>query len=147
LLLGLESSNSILLDDAHVQNRIARKHLMRKVPGFISVGHVLVFLGFAATLLSVTLAVNWDRSQLQFFGHRLGWYFPHCPDFAFVANLLRVTTALLVFVIFLSLKNTPLAILTTYSYEKLNFFHQVAGYSLIAFTFAHTVVMLVAVSL
>jgi predicted ferric reductase len=58
-----------------------------------------------------------------------------------------VTTALLVFVIFLSLKNTPLAILTSYSYERLNFFHRVAGYSLIGFTMAHTVVMLVAVSL
>jgi predicted ferric reductase len=58
-----------------------------------------------------------------------------------------VTTALLVFVIFLSLKNTPLAILTTYSYERLNFFHRVAGYALIACTMSHTVVMLVAVSL
>lgn len=58
-----------------------------------------------------------------------------------------MTAANLVFVIFLSLKNTPLAILTAYSYEKLNFFHQVAGYSLIACTMSHTVVMLVAVSL
>jgi hypothetical protein len=57
-----------------------------------------------------------------------------------------VTTALLVFVIFLSLKNTPLAILTAYSYEKLNFLHQVVGYSLIACTMSHLVVMLVAVS-
>ncbi len=70
-----------------IRNRIARKQLIRRVPGFVSVGHVLVFLGFVATLLSVTLAIDWDRSQLQFFGHRLGWYFPHCPGFVFVANL------------------------------------------------------------
>ena len=76
----------VLLDDAHTQNRIARKHLIRNVPGFVSVGHVLVFLGFAATLLSVTLAIDWDRSQPQPFGHRLGWYFPHFPVFAFPTN-------------------------------------------------------------
>jgi hypothetical protein len=79
----------VLLDDAHTQNRIARKHLIRNVPGFVSVGHVLVLLGFVATVLSVTLAIDWDRSQLQFFGHRLGWYFPHCPGFASTANLIQ----------------------------------------------------------
>lgn len=123
-----QASNSKALGLPLAFTRIVRKVLVRGVPGFVSVGHVLVFLAFTATVLSVTLGIDWDRSQLQFFGHRLGW----------------VTAANLVFVIFLSLKNTPLAILTAYSYEKLNFFHQVAGYSLIACTMSHTVVMLVA---
>ena len=36
----------------------------------------------------------------------------------------------MVLVIFLALKNTPLAFLTAYSYERLNCLHQVAGYTM-----------------
>ena len=38
----------------------------------------------------------------------------------------------LVFVIFLALKNTPLAFITAYSYERLNCLHQIAGYTVFA---------------
>ncbi len=43
-------------------------------------------------------------------------------------------------VTFLALKNTPLAFLTAYSYERLNNLHQVAGYCTITFTLLHAVV-------
>lgn len=46
-----------------------------------------------------------------------------------VANLLLV--------VFLSIKNTPLAFLG-WSYERLNIFHQVAGYTTLSFTILHT---------
>ena len=44
------------------------------------------------------------------------------------------------------MRNTPLAFLTAYSYERLNVLHQVAGYSTIAFAIAHAVVYTVSVS-
>lgn len=42
------------------------------------------------------------------------------------------------FTIFLSLKNTPLAWVTDWSYERLNILHQVAGYSAIVHVIIHT---------
>lgn len=42
------------------------------------------------------------------------------------------------FIVFLALKNTPLAFLTAYSYERLNLLHQVGGYTTITFALLHT---------
>lgn len=42
-------------------------------------------------------------------------------------------------VVFLAMKNTPLAILTTYSYERLNSLHRAAGYTVLAQTIVHAV--------
>jgi predicted ferric reductase len=42
------------------------------------------------------------------------------------------------FVVFLGLKNTPLAILTSYSYERLNPLHQIAGYATIVYMILHS---------
>lgn len=39
-----------------------------------------------------------------------------------------------IFAVFLALKNTPLAILTAYSYERLNSLHQIAGYTTLLYT-------------
>ncbi len=44
--------------------------------------------------------------------------------------------------VFLALKNTPLAFLTPYSYERINALHQVSGYLAIFFTFAHVIAWL-----
>ncbi|KAI1325438.1 hypothetical protein F5Y16DRAFT_401438 [Xylariaceae sp. FL0255] len=41
------------------------------------------------------------------------------------------------FVVFLALKNTPLAIITTYSYERLNKLHQIAGYTTLIYVILH----------
>ena len=51
--------------------------------------------------------------------------------------LSRMALANLALVIFLALKNTPLAFLTAYSYERLNCLHQIAGYTMFAFTVIH----------
>ncbi|KAK5632074.1 hypothetical protein RRF57_007788 [Xylaria bambusicola] len=40
-------------------------------------------------------------------------------------------------VVFLALKNTPFAILTAYSYERLNSLHQIAGYTTLVYTILH----------
>jgi predicted ferric reductase len=49
-------------------------------------------------------------------------------------------------VTFLALKNTPLAFLTTYSYERLNSLHQMAGYCTVIFSLLHAVVYTTALS-
>jgi predicted ferric reductase len=59
-------------------------------------------------------------------------------------SFLRVAVSNLVLATFLSLKNTPLAFLTTYSYERLNILHQVAGYSTVFWVLLHAVVYIIA---
>jgi predicted ferric reductase len=46
----------------------------------------------------------------------------------------------------LALKNTPLAFLTSYSYERLNILHQTAGYCIVLSAVLHAVTYLVALS-
>lgn len=45
------------------------------------------------------------------------------------------------FVTLLALKNTPLAFLTSYSYERLNPLHQIGGYATIIYAFLHVILM------
>lgn len=45
------------------------------------------------------------------------------------------------FIVFLALKNTPLAYLTAYSYERLNILHQVGGYTTVAYALLHMILM------
>jgi predicted ferric reductase len=52
----------------------------------------------------------------------------------------RVAISNLALVTCLSLKNTPLAFLTTYSYEKLNILHQTAGYGFVCWVMTHAIV-------
>ncbi|TVY20703.1 Ferric/cupric reductase transmembrane component 2 [Lachnellula arida] len=106
--------------------RVARSVLIRKLPLFPSTGHALVFLGYFVATITVTFTkMDWD-TPLNFLGKRLGWIS--------VANLGLVT--------FLSLKNTPLAFLTAYSYERLNVLHRIAGYSLLVSMILHATIYL-----
>lgn len=45
------------------------------------------------------------------------------------------------FITFLALKNTPLAFLTAYSYERLNQLHQIGGYTTVTYIFIHLTVL------
>ena len=51
--------------------------------------------------------------------------------------LYRLTLSNLALLIFLALKNTPLAFLTAYSYERLNCLHQIAGYTMFVSMILH----------
>src|SRR6187402_3391924 len=55
-----------------------------------------------------------------------------------------MTLANTAFIVFLALKNTPLAFLTYYSYERLNLLHQVGGYATIAYALLHVITSCVA---
>lgn len=52
----------------------------------------------------------------------------------------RMATGNMVLVVFLALKNTPLAFLTAYSYERLNVLHQIAGYTTMLYTILHAAI-------
>src|SRR5690554_6623508 len=52
------------------------------------------------------------------------------PERFLIEVAIRMAVANMALVIFLALKNTPLAFLTAYSYERLNCLHQVAGCTL-----------------
>ncbi|KAH6842565.1 ferric reductase NAD binding domain-containing protein [Chaetomium sp. MPI-CAGE-AT-0009] len=91
-------------------SRFARNLLVRKVPGFKSAGHALVIMAYVAITLAVTFT-NIDVSSMGTLAHRFGW----------------LSLANMALLVFLALKNTPLAFLTAYSYERLNCLHQIAG--------------------
>lgn len=67
---------------------------------------------------------------------RHGWsHLSSCYTFS---DFSRLAIANLVVVVLLSLKNTPLAFLISWSYERLNPLHQVAGYATIIHVILHT---------
>ncbi|KAE8443730.1 hypothetical protein EG329_001410 [Mollisiaceae sp. DMI_Dod_QoI] len=102
--------------------RMIRHVLTHRLPGFTSVGHAVLVLAFL--VINVVLTVtNIDWSSLLPISKRLGWM-----------TLINVA-----FIVFLALKNTPLAFLTSYSYERLNLLHQVGGYTTITFALLHTI--------
>ncbi|KAI1130100.1 ferric reductase NAD binding domain-containing protein [Nemania abortiva] len=118
--LAWGASRSAILYPIVALSRSVRKVCLRKLPGFTSVGHailVAVFVAFNA------LFSFWrvDYSKISNPAARFGWMA--------VGNL--------AFVVFLALKNTPLAILTIYSYERLNSLHQIAGYTTLLYTILH----------
>ncbi|KAF3760842.1 hypothetical protein M406DRAFT_343011 [Cryphonectria parasitica EP155] len=103
----------------HWLRLILRNLLVRKVPGFTSSGHVLVVVAYVAINLSLTLTnVTMSISGIA---NRCGWML--CANFCLV--------------VFLALKNTPLALLSAYSYERLNGLHQIAGYTTFVFLVLH----------
>lgn len=59
-------------------------------------------------------------------------------------KIIRIAVANLVLLVFLALKNTPLAPLTANSYEKLRPLHKVAGYTCIFTSCLHGIVYLAA---
>lgn len=58
----------------------------------------------------------------------------------------RITASNLALVVFLALKNTPLAFLTSFSHERLNILHQAVGYSLVVSAMLHAITYLVQLS-
>ncbi|KAI1438481.1 ferric reductase NAD binding domain-containing protein [Xylaria sp. CBS 124048] len=93
-------------------SRLIRRSFLRPFPGFPSTGHaVLVTLYVVLNALFSFYRI--DYSKLSNLSVRLGWMG--------IGNLSLL--------IFLALKNTPLAILTSYSYERIRCLHKIAGYT------------------
>ncbi|CZR64086.1 related to ferric-chelate reductase [Phialocephala subalpina] len=105
--------------------RAIRHVLTHRVPGFTSIGHAVVVLIYVVINVVLTLTYM-DWSNLTPISKRLGW-------------MTLINTS---FIVFLALKNTPLAFLTAYSYERLNLLHQVGGYSTIIFAFLHAITII-----
>ncbi|KAK3682147.1 ferric reductase NAD binding domain-containing protein [Podospora appendiculata] len=100
--------------------RYGRNILIRKVPGFSSAGHALLVSAYVAINVACTFT-NLDTSSQSNYAARFGW----------------MALVNLVFLVFLALKNTPLAFLTAYSYERLNCLHQIAGYTMFVYMLVH----------
>ncbi|KAK8069487.1 hypothetical protein PG994_006103 [Apiospora phragmitis] len=104
-------------------SRLSRRVLLRKIPGFSSVGHAILLTVFFAINIIFSFT-GFDRSMPTNFASRFGW----------------MASANFALVVFLALKNTPLAILTSYSYERLNPLHQVAGYCTCVYMILHAAI-------
>ncbi|KAK1850894.1 ferric reductase transmembrane component 5 [Colletotrichum chrysophilum] len=104
-------------------SRIVRRYSVLKFPALPSTGHAVIALLYI--VVNVVLLLTYlDDSLLPYItvvAARAGWLA--------IANI--------VFVIFLSLKNTPLGYLTAWSYERLNVLHQIAGYVTMALIIVH----------
>ncbi|KAI1088488.1 ferric reductase NAD binding domain-containing protein [Rostrohypoxylon terebratum] len=113
------SPNPILLPVSAI-SRVTRRILVRNLPGFTSVGHavlVIVYVAFNVTFSFWKVDYSIDANLAA----RFGW----------------MATGNMVFVVFLALKNTPLAFLTAYSYERLNVLHRIAGYTTMLYVILH----------
>ncbi|KAK0644529.1 ferric reductase NAD binding domain-containing protein [Cercophora newfieldiana] len=118
---SMKSGGKSVLGEPFVKaSRLVRNVLVRKVPGFNSAGHALLVTTYVATNLAVTFT-NLDTSSMTNFASRFA-----------VMGLGN-----LAFVVFLALKNTPLAFLTAYSYERLNCLHRIAGYTVFLYIILH----------
>ncbi|KAK6851169.1 hypothetical protein PG987_000803 [Apiospora arundinis] len=102
---------------------LSRRILLRKIPGFSSVGHAILLTAFFAINIVLSFT-GFDWSMPTNFAARFGW----------------LASANFALVVFLALKNTPLAILTSYSYERLNPLHQVAGYCTAVYMILHAAI-------
>ncbi|KAE8449041.1 hypothetical protein EG329_008629 [Mollisiaceae sp. DMI_Dod_QoI] len=123
ILLSFDQKKRPLLGKRFfVVMRFFRSGLLCRVPFFGSVGHALIF----ATYIMINIALllqNIDLSLSVYWAKRMGW----------------ITTCNIALITFLALKNTPLAFLTPYSYERLNILHQAAGCCTIFFAILHAV--------
>ncbi|KAI1103189.1 ferric reductase NAD binding domain-containing protein [Jackrogersella minutella] len=113
------SRNPILLPFISL-SRITRRIFVRNLLGFTSVGHAIVVIIYVA--LNCTFSFyRVDYSVSANVASRFGW----------------MATGNFVLVVFLALKNTPLAFLTAYSYERLNVLHRIAGYTTVLYVICH----------
>ncbi|KAK4164470.1 putative ferric reductase transmembrane component [Cladorrhinum sp. PSN259] len=94
-------------------SRLTRNLLVRRVAGFNSAGHALLVAAYVG-LNFMAMFINVQSTSISNYASRFGW----------------VALANLAFLVFLALKNTPLAFITAYSYERLNCLHQIAGYTM-----------------
>ncbi|KAF8855174.1 hypothetical protein BDZ45DRAFT_728253 [Acephala macrosclerotiorum] len=106
--------------------RFIRSGLLHRVSFFNTLGHALVFAAYFIINIALTLQ-NMDLSQSRNWAKRMGW----------------IATCNIALIMFLALKNTPLAFLTAYSYERLNILHQAAGYCTVFFTILHALLWIV----
>jgi predicted ferric reductase len=96
-----------------------------------------LYLVYAAVNLVLTFT-GLDFSRTTNFAARFGWYVDSISLIDNADSMVdRMSAANFALVVFLGLKNTPLAILTSYSYERLNPLHQVAGYATILYMILH----------
>ncbi|KAJ6011583.1 hypothetical protein N7451_002995 [Penicillium sp. IBT 35674x] len=102
----------------------ARRFLASSVMGLRTDRSILYIIYWAINLILALTDV--DLTKLSYVGKRFGW----------------ISVANLVLLVFLALKNTPLAILTAKSYEKLRPLHKVAGYTCIFTSVLHAIVYL-----
>ncbi|KAG6008197.1 hypothetical protein E4U21_004796 [Claviceps maximensis] len=100
-----------------------RKLSHRRVVGSPSLGHAAVTtLFFVINVVALFVNMNGiTMGRVTSIASRSGWLA--------IANL--------IFVIFLALKNTPLAFLTAWSYERLNCLHRICGYAAVVHTVIH----------
>ncbi|KAI0156022.1 ferric reductase transmembrane component 5 [Pestalotiopsis sp. NC0098] len=103
-----------------VYAQLERKTL-HSCPGFPSVGHAILTAIYVSVNVILSF-VHLDYDKTNYYAARFGW----------------MATANFAFIVFLALKNTPLAFLTKYSYERLNYLHRVAGYTTVLFMLLHT---------
>ncbi|KAI1372913.1 ferric reductase NAD binding domain-containing protein [Hypoxylon crocopeplum] len=117
---GWSRSRSPVLVPFVAVTRIARRVFVRSLLGFTSVGHAFTVAAYVG--LNVLFGFyRIDFSMPTDLAARFGW----------------MATGNMVLVVFLALKNTPLAFLTAYSYERLNGLHQIAGYATMVYAIIH----------
>ncbi|KAH7030765.1 ferric reductase NAD binding domain-containing protein [Microdochium trichocladiopsis] len=120
---GLNKSNALLRPVTSF-SRLVRRYTLRYMPIFTSGGQFLVVATWLALNIGFTVYNHGGSMTATAIANRTGW----------------LASANMAVVVFLAMKNTPLAILTPYSYERLNGLHRVAGYTTLAHMIVHATV-------
>jgi hypothetical protein len=125
-MLSLETSGDVPLTSCRVIKRFTAK----KCFFFPSIGHLILFAVYLAINIKLILT-DVSPTSLMNVAKWLGWYLipiaSQCTDTeANARNTLATANVCLTFV--LAMKNTPLSVLMSFSYEKLNILHQATGY-------------------
>ncbi|KAH6889671.1 hypothetical protein B0T10DRAFT_606198 [Thelonectria olida] len=102
--------------------RACRSYAVRKAPGLPSFGHVVLVAAYL--MLNIALCVtNVTMAKMSNPAARFGW----------------MTAANITLAVFLGLRNSPLGILTSHTYNRLNVLHRVVGYTAIAQMILHAI--------
>lgn len=133
-------SSSELLFTKHLF-RSVRHLLIRQISRGTSFGHIFLIIAYLGFNITFTV-INMSWTSLTTIGKRCGWFVDQTfQNLENHANSLRMALLNMTFITLLSLKNTPLAYLTAYSYERLNPLHQIGGYTTVAYMFVHMVTL------
>ncbi|KAH7169998.1 ferric reductase NAD binding domain-containing protein [Dactylonectria macrodidyma] len=107
-------------------SRAVRSYTLHQIPGFPSLGHAVLTAIYL--ILNFTLCIiNVKTHKLSNPAARLGW----------------MATANILLAVFLGLKNTPLRVLTSETYNRLNFLHRAVGYTAVAQTLLHAILYMI----
>ncbi|OHE94906.1 hypothetical protein CORC01_09825 [Colletotrichum orchidophilum] len=117
-----------------IEPRAAKKPKPPNARQLLNEWNVKVYAGVIAGVIAVLILYNWAQRIRRKTSNS-----PRTGPPSSLAKASRMATANISLCVFFGLKNTPLGVLTGHSYERLNFFHRLAGYAAVLQMLLHAI--------